>query len=137
MYNYTLPSTSALDWGGWSTPRPGRFTPGKTRYPLCRRLGGPQSRSGRVQKISPPPGFDPRAVQPEASRYSIPALRKYGSPVNNNTNTGHIEIFTYRTRDFLVNICQLYTIFLNRRRLKHKSFGQLLHKGLKHIILKY
>jgi hypothetical protein len=31
-----------LDEGGWSTPRPGRFTPGKeTRYPLYRRLGGP------------------------------------------------------------------------------------------------
>jgi hypothetical protein len=29
-------------WEGWSTPRPGRFTPGKeTQYPLCRRLGGP------------------------------------------------------------------------------------------------
>ena len=24
--------------------------PGKTRYPLYRRLGGPQSRSGRVRK---------------------------------------------------------------------------------------
>jgi hypothetical protein len=35
--------------GGWSTPRPGRFTLGKeTRYPLYRRLSGPQSRSGRV-----------------------------------------------------------------------------------------
>jgi len=41
---------------GWvvnATPR--RFTPGKeTRYPLYRRLGGPQGRSGRVRKISPP-----------------------------------------------------------------------------------
>jgi hypothetical protein len=27
--------------------------PGKTRYPLYRRLGGPQDRSGLVQKISP------------------------------------------------------------------------------------
>jgi len=27
--------------------------PGKTRYPLYRRLGGPHSRSGRVRKISP------------------------------------------------------------------------------------
>jgi len=27
----------------------------KTRYPLCRWLGGPQSRSGRVWKISSPP----------------------------------------------------------------------------------
>jgi hypothetical protein len=33
--------------GGWSTPRPGRFTPGKeTRYPLYRRRGGSQDRSG-------------------------------------------------------------------------------------------
>jgi hypothetical protein len=31
--------------------------PGKTRYPLYRRLGGSQDRSGRVRKISPPPGF--------------------------------------------------------------------------------
>jgi hypothetical protein len=30
-----------------------RFTPGKTRYPLYKRLGGPQGRSGRVRKISP------------------------------------------------------------------------------------
>jgi hypothetical protein len=38
--------------------RPGRFTPGReTRCPFYRRLGGPQVRSGRVRKISPPPGF--------------------------------------------------------------------------------
>jgi hypothetical protein len=31
-----------LEEGGWSTPRPGRFTSGKeTRNPLYRRLGGP------------------------------------------------------------------------------------------------
>jgi hypothetical protein len=41
--------------------------PGKTRYPLYGRLGGPQGRSGRVRKISPPPGFDLRTVQPVAS----------------------------------------------------------------------
>jgi hypothetical protein len=46
------------DGGGWSTPRLGRFTPGKeTRYPLYRKLGGPQGRSGRVRKISPPTGM--------------------------------------------------------------------------------
>jgi hypothetical protein len=44
--------------------------PGKSRYPLYRRLGGPQGRSGQVRIISPPPGFDPRTVQPVASRYS-------------------------------------------------------------------
>ena len=33
--------TSALNGGGWLTPCPGRFTPGKgTRYPIYGRLGG-------------------------------------------------------------------------------------------------
>jgi len=44
--------------------------PGKTRYPLYRRLGGTQGRSGRVWKVSPLPGYDPRAVQPVASGYT-------------------------------------------------------------------
>jgi hypothetical protein len=43
---------------------------GKTRYPLCSRLGGPQGRSGRVRKISPPPGFDPWTIQPIANHYN-------------------------------------------------------------------
>jgi hypothetical protein len=43
---------------------------GKTRHPLYRRLGGSQGRSGEVQKISPPPGFNPRTVQAVASRYT-------------------------------------------------------------------
>jgi hypothetical protein len=38
-----------------TTPRP-LYPPGKTRYPLYRRLGGPQGRYRRVLKISPPPG---------------------------------------------------------------------------------
>ena len=49
---------------------PAALPPGKTRYPLYRRLDGPQSRSGRVRKISPPPGFDPRTVQSVASNYT-------------------------------------------------------------------
>ena len=62
-------SSSALNRGGWSTPRPGRFAPWKeTRYPLYSRVGGPQGRSGRVCKISPLTVFDPRTVQPVASR---------------------------------------------------------------------
>ena len=46
-------SNLGASWGGWWTPRPGRFTPWKeTRYPLYRRLGGPQVRPGLVQKTS-------------------------------------------------------------------------------------
>ena len=64
-----LSLTSELDGGGWSTPRPGRFTPAKTRYPLYSRVGRPLGRYGRMRKTSPPPGFDPRTVQPVASHY--------------------------------------------------------------------
>jgi hypothetical protein len=49
---------------------PASLPTGKTRYPLYRRLGGPQGRSGLMRNISPPPGFDPRTVQPVASRYT-------------------------------------------------------------------
>jgi hypothetical protein len=46
-----------LEGGEESASRPGRFLPpGKTRYSLYRRLGGPQGRSGQVRKISPQPG---------------------------------------------------------------------------------
>ena len=44
MYNSTLPSISALD-----------------------AVGGPQGRSGRVRKISPPTGFEPQTLQPARS----------------------------------------------------------------------
>jgi len=57
-------------WGGWSTPRPGRSNPGKEPVHILQEAGGPQSRSEQVRKISPPPGFDPRTVQPVASRYT-------------------------------------------------------------------
>jgi len=54
-YSSTLSLILALDGAGWSTPRPGRFTPGKeAHYPSYRRLGGSQGRYGRVRKISPP-----------------------------------------------------------------------------------
>jgi hypothetical protein len=48
---------------------PAALPPGKTRSPLYRRLGVPQGLFRRVRQISPRPGFDPRTVQPVASRY--------------------------------------------------------------------
>jgi len=41
----------------------------QTRY-MYRRLDGLRGRSGRAQTNSLPPGFDPRTVQPIASRYT-------------------------------------------------------------------
>jgi hypothetical protein len=67
-YSSTLSLTSALDWVGIQRHAPAALPPGKTRYPLYRRLGGPQGRSGRVRKISPPPGFDSGTVQPVPRR---------------------------------------------------------------------
>jgi len=74
--------TLALEGGEGSASRLGRSLPrGKTRYPLYRRLDGPQGPSWQVRKISPPPGFDPRTVQPVASRYTDCAIRSMGSTV--------------------------------------------------------
>jgi len=57
--------------GEVSASRPGRsLHPGKNRYPLYKRLGGPQGRSGQVRKISPLQEFDSRTVHPVASRYT-------------------------------------------------------------------
>jgi hypothetical protein len=50
-------STSVLEGVGGQHHAPAALPPGKTRYPLYRRLGGPQGRSGRVRKISPQPEF--------------------------------------------------------------------------------
>ena len=33
-HSSTRSLASALDWGGWSTPRPGRFTPRKDPVPI-------------------------------------------------------------------------------------------------------
>jgi hypothetical protein len=83
--------TTALEGGEWSAARPDRtLPPGKARYPLYRRLGGPQGRSGQVRKISPPPGFDPRTVQPIASRYTDSAT----GPTINDLIIAKISLLT-------------------------------------------
>ena len=38
-YSSTLSLTSALVCGGWTTPRPGRFTPGKCTIPIAQEAG--------------------------------------------------------------------------------------------------
>jgi hypothetical protein len=36
--------------------------------PIVLEVGGPQGRSGRVRKISPPPAFDPIAIPAQLTR---------------------------------------------------------------------
>ena len=87
-------------WGGWSTPPSGRFSPWKeSRYQLYQRLGGPQGRSWRVQKISPPPGFDHRIVQPIASCYTDWAIAAHVKP------TTGLQSKTKYCRKHLIEVC--------------------------------
>jgi hypothetical protein len=56
--------TSALDGGEWSASRPGHFTPRERALGIdwLRRLGGPQSQSGRSgekKNFQPLPGLEP------------------------------------------------------------------------------
>jgi len=56
-------------------PQPGCFTCGKENWcPVYRRLSEPQDWSGRVLKISFPPGFDSWTLQPTVSRYTKKAI---------------------------------------------------------------
>jgi len=70
MYNSIVSLTLVLHGVGGQRHAPVALPPGKTRYPLYRRLGGPQRRSGRVRKFSPPLRLDPWTVQPVASRHT-------------------------------------------------------------------
>jgi len=56
-YSSTLSLTSALDGVGGLHHAPAALPRGKIWYPLYRRLGGPQGRSGQLRKISPPIGI--------------------------------------------------------------------------------
>ena len=56
-YSSTLSLTSALDGVSGQRHVPAALLPGMIRFPLYRRLGGPQDRPGRVRKILPPTGI--------------------------------------------------------------------------------
>ena len=76
-------------WVVSSTPRP-HFTPGKTRYPLYRRLGGPHGRSGGAENLVPT-GIRSRTVQLVVSHYTFWAIRptyKENESLNRNIRDG-------------------------------------------------
>jgi hypothetical protein len=70
-YSSTLSLTLALGWMSGQLHDPAAFSPGKRLGAHCTGgWGGPQTESGRVRKMSPTPGFDPRTVHPVAIRYT-------------------------------------------------------------------
>ena len=91
--------TATLEGVEWSAERPGRtLPPRKTRYPLYRRLGGSQGRSGRVENLAPagirsPDSSAPSSVgiatdyglegpgsNPSGARFSARPDRPWGPP---------------------------------------------------------
>ena len=114
-----------LDYGnrrGWVvsvTPRP-LFTPEKTRYPLCRKLGGLRAGMDRCGKSRPPLGFDPRTVQPVAIRYTdwaIPAHLPEVTFTYLNTGTKlplqwNIKLYEFR---FKYYIMRAFSVFIYNR----------------------
>ena len=73
------------DGGGWSPPRPSCFTHRNDPLPILQEAGLVLGLAGQVEKISPPPGFEPWTVQPVKSRYTnyaIPTLEDKGKDLN-------------------------------------------------------
>jgi hypothetical protein len=70
-----------LRWAVSFTPRPLYSQGNSPWYPLDRRLGGPQSRSGRGGKeknSQPLPRFEPPIIiQPVAQRYTTELARQF------------------------------------------------------------
>ena len=76
--------------GGWSTLRPGRFTPAKeTLFPLYRRLGGPWGQCGWFRQILPSAGFEAQTTKIVASRYAIPAAHNMQYVLRFHGNNGY------------------------------------------------
>jgi len=71
---------------------PAALPPGKTRYPLYRRLGRPRAGLDRCGISRPPPGFDPRTAQLIASRYTVYAIPRMRSWLRDCTTSRKVAV---------------------------------------------
>ena len=93
--------TVALEGSEWSAARPGRtLPPAKSRYPLYRRLGVPQGRSGRAENLVPT-GIRSQTAQPVVSRYTDWATRPT-----------YMTEYVYKIPDYLMCNLQLHNSHL-------------------------
>ena len=75
--------TMALEGVEGSASRPGRsLPPGKDPVPIVQEAGWVPGPVWKVRKISLSPGFDPRPIQPVASRYTDYDTRPTGERVD-------------------------------------------------------
>ena len=77
------------------------YPPGKARYPFYRRLGGPQGRSGRAERLVAT-GIRSRTVQPVVSRCTDWATRPTHNNNNNKINTLSVVCWPFFTYPFLI-----------------------------------
>ena len=93
--------------GEGSASRPGRsLPPGKARYPLYRRQGAPQGRSGQVRKISPPTGIrspDRPACSQSLYRLSCRGPLKSRFHQINTQNWRHSVLHRYTFSKFILS----------------------------------
>ena len=114
VYPYPF-MTSALRWGLVGQHHaPAALPPGKTRYPLYRRLGGLQGRSWRVRKIWPPTGI--RSPDRPARGESLYRL-SYSGPVPRN-----VGCMNYIQYSLLII---LYSCFGNVTKCKYLGATQI------------
>ena len=114
-YSCTLSLTLALDGVGGQRHAAAALPSGMTRYPLYRRLGRPQGRSGRVRKISPPPGLIPGPSS--SQRVAIP------------TELSRPTELTYMQKHCLsVCLCMKYYILRNSNNSKPELTSCLVYE---------
>jgi hypothetical protein len=117
-YTSTHSLTSTLDGGEWSASRPGRFTPKESapRHPLYRRLGGPQSRSGRggeEKNSQPPPGIEPYNTDRPTRSPALYRLSYHGSLYEPSTNLNWETHGINGPNHFIYNIHMKICYYLN------------------------
>jgi len=95
-------------WVVSSTPWP-HFTPGKTRYPFYRRLGGPQGQSGRAENLVPT-GIRSWTVQPVASPYRLSYSAHIMNTVHAKIDWWYINNLDVTIFHFNVNLMFVFSV---------------------------
>jgi hypothetical protein len=124
--------TSALDAGERSVSWTGRFILEKrTSYPLQKRRGRPQSRSGRCgfeRNFLPLPGIDPRpsSMQPIAIPTELPRLLKNSNVYGPNHLNPHDSVIPKAVDDlYTLQIMMLPILNILKNALMTKIFSVL------------